>query len=127
MNEARANNMPNSSPRQGGYVAAPRIVTTLYDLDEIRERWGKDAETIYRAVALGVKRDDGRVVFLEPFGRPGHQKYYSEKQLVEAFGDPTWSNPPPVGSKFHKDRLGVRKGGNHQGFEAEQLRIPIAA
>jgi hypothetical protein len=76
----RQNNSPDSPARQGlRSVPAPSNVVLLHDLEEIHALWGKNVETVYRAVR------DGK---LRAYGRPGRQKYYSEAELISAFGEP---------------------------------------
>ena len=67
-------------------VPSPGNVVSLLTLVEIHERWGKNVETVYRAVR------DGR---LHAYGRTGHQKYYSERELMQVFGEPPNGTQPP--------------------------------
>lgn len=94
MAEERANNTPESSRSQGSrYVASPSNVVLLHDLDEIRAIWGASADRVYRAAARGE---------LHAYGRPGRQKYYSEAELIQAFGEPPNRTQPPVHNRARK-------------------------
>lgn len=112
MAEARANNSRESSRRQGGrYVAAPRDVVQLLDLEEIEERFGIGVARIYRAVARGE---------LRAYGRPGRQKYYSETELIQAFGEVDPNGGPGGSRKMER----TAKGGYLRQLE---LDVDVAA
>jgi hypothetical protein len=112
MTAQRANNNADSSPRQGsdGHIstASPSNVVSLLTLVEIRDRWGKSAETVYRAV-----RDRK----LHAYGRDGHQKYYSERELIAAFGDPDGRGPLNSGKLSGSDN-----GRKQESFEFDAQR-----
>jgi len=94
------------------YAGAPRVVITLHDLEEVRSLWGIGVDRIYRAVARGL---------LHAYGRPGRQKYYSEAELVAAFGE-------PLNGPFRPTRTGKSpSGGYQQGFEFSEHRRDVAA
>ncbi len=96
MADEPAKDRPDSWPRQEemelDVAPLPGNIVSLRNLTEIHELWGKDAKTVYRAVRHGR---------LRAYGRPGRQKYYSEAELVQCFGEPPNRTRPP-----HIKRLG---------------------
>lgn len=105
----RAEDTGNSRPRQGD--KAPRVVVQLLDLSEIHERWGYTENRIYAAVARGE---------LHAYGRPGRQKYYSERELIAIFGEPNGSGPNSNSVRR------TDKGGNQERFDFERVLRPAA-
>ena len=102
------NNRESSRSQESRYVPTPGNVVLLHDLEEIRAIWGASADRVYRAVARGL---------LHAYGRPGRQKYYAERELIIAFGEPSRgpSNDPA--------KLSASDNGRNQGsFEFETSR-----
>ena len=102
--EQPAENRPNSRPRQEvmelDLAPEPGNIVLLRNLVEIRQLWGHDEKTVYRAVRKGQ---------LRAYGRPGRQKYYSEAELMHVFGEPTNRTQPPAHNRARKSN-GVTGG-----------------
>src|SRR5579864_5998857 len=75
------------------FPPSPGNVVLLHDLTEIHALWGVSHRAVYRAVERGS---------LRAYGRPGRQKYYSEAELVQVFGEPPHRTPPPDSKRLGK-------------------------